>query len=220
MKRSLTKKPSNPIPKALENIFRAPSLVGTERIEDYNKLFKALAESVSPRNAIQWIYVRDVVDLTWQIRRERRIKDDVIKLHQKNIILKLLKDTYDDPSQDVPPGDPTSAGSSGNSSGTAPAMYRVFSAADEAQLWGSDYKARKEIEARLAARGYRDSEILAKTYIAAASQIESFDKRIESCERRRSAIMREIERCDEAFARALRNAPLDVIDGEFSEAAE
>lgn len=42
---------------------------------------------------------------------------------------------------------------------------------------------------------------------------------MEFLERRRASVMREIEKRDEAFARAVENARRDVIDGEFTEAA-
>jgi hypothetical protein len=202
MKRSLTTKPGKAIPQELADIFGAPPLVGAERIEEYNKLLVAVAASVSPRDAIHWLYVKDFVDISWQIFRERRVEVAIIKTIQKEVILELLKATHDSTSQ------------------TVISLYRVFSAADEAQRWLTDPKVQKEVEAKLAARGYGQDEIMAKTHVRAASQIEPVQKRIESYERRRASVMREIERRDEAFARALRNAPLDVIDGEFSEAAE
>jgi hypothetical protein len=202
MAHSLSKKSEFNLPEELAAIFGEPPLIGDERLQDYNSLFGAMAKSVSPHCVIQWLYLKDVVDITWQISRERRNEVATVKLYQKGVILELLKSTYDDP------------GSADS------AVYRIFSAADEAQKWASDPVACKEIEATLLARGFTTDEILAKAYISAGSSVDSIQRRIESYEKRRSNIMREIERRDELFARMVGSAALDVIEGDFSEAAE
>jgi hypothetical protein len=202
MAHSLAKKSEFDLPVELAAIFGEPSLIGDERLQDYNSLFGAIAKSVSPRSVIEWLYLKDFVDITWQIYRERKNEVATVKLYQKDVVLELLKSTYGDP------GSPASA------------VYRIFSAADEAQKWASDPIARREIEAMLLARGFTTDEILARAYISARSSVDSIQRRIESYEKRRSNIMRDIERRDETFARALGTAALDVIEGDYSEAAE
>src|ERR1700730_10042487 len=70
-------------PKELENFFDDPPLVGTERREDYENFFSMIAMAAKPADAIAWLLVKDVVYLSWEIRRERRIKAEIIKLRQK-----------------------------------------------------------------------------------------------------------------------------------------
>ena len=62
--------------------------------------------------------------------------------------------------------------------------------------------------------------MLARAYINGASQIDAVDRRIASYEARRMTVLREIERRNEKFARQLEKASSDIIDAEFSEAAE
>ena len=100
------------------------------------------------------------------------------------------------------------------------AVYRIFSAANEADSWASDPAARKEIDARLAARGHPPSAVLAEAYMRAARHLDAIEKRIALCEARKVAIVREIERRDAMLARDLAAASAEVIDAEFSEAAE
>ena len=107
------------------------------------------------------------------------------------------------------PADPLSA-----------AVYRIFNASNDAQRWATDPAARKEIDARLLANGHSPAATLAKAYMRGASDIEAIDKRIASYEARRVGIVREIERRNAKFARNLDRASSDVIDAEFSEAAE
>jgi hypothetical protein len=193
---------SKGVPRELKDVFGSPPLISGEDAEAYNGLLAAVAASVLPKDAIQWMFVRDIVDISWQILRERRIEVAVIETARKEVILDLLKSTH---------------GSSGQAES---ALYRVFSTDDEAQGWLADPKARKEVESKLAARGYQRDEILGKAYVRAAPQIGLIQSRLQSYERRRASILRDIEKYNEALARSLANAPLDVIDAEFSEAAE
>ena len=70
-------------PKELEQFFDDPPLVGTERREDYETFFSVIAMAVKPVDAIDWLLLIDVAYLSWEIRRERRIKAEIIKLRQK-----------------------------------------------------------------------------------------------------------------------------------------
>ena len=70
-------------PKELEQFLDDPPLVGTERREDYENFFSVIAMAVKPVDAIEWLLVVDVAYLSWEIRRERRIKAEIIKLRQK-----------------------------------------------------------------------------------------------------------------------------------------
>lgn len=100
------------------------------------------------------------------------------------------------------------------------AAYRIFDASDDAQRWASDPAARKEIDARLTAKGHAPTAVLAEAYKRGAGHIDAIDKRIALYEARRIRIVQEIERRKVQFARELDTASSSVIDGEFSEAAE
>ena len=51
----------------------APLLEGEDKA-DYIGLLEEVRRQVSPKDAIEQIYVRDIVDLTWELMRYRRIK--------------------------------------------------------------------------------------------------------------------------------------------------
>ena len=195
---TLTIKP----PRELVQFLDDPPLVGEETPGDYYNLFSAIVISAKPADAIDWLYIKSVVDLTWEIRREQAVKASIIKLKQKEIVLELLKTSCE---AETPLDE---------------SLYRIFRADDELRLWEIDSAARKLIDDKLAARGYPISEVLARAYINGASQIDAVDRRIASYEARRMTVLREIERRNEKFARQLEKASSDIIDAEFSEAAE
>jgi hypothetical protein len=61
-------------PAGLAKLFADPPLVGNESREDYEDVFAAIATAAKPADAIAWLYVRDITDLSWEIRRERMLK--------------------------------------------------------------------------------------------------------------------------------------------------
>ena len=60
----------------------APVLEG-ENKADYIGLLEQVRRQVTPRDVIEQIYVRDIVDLTWELMRSRRIK--VATLHKGQV---------------------------------------------------------------------------------------------------------------------------------------
>jgi hypothetical protein len=179
-----------------------PPLVGDETIESYKSFFWAIVADLKPADTIDWLYTKDVVDLSWQIRRERVVLAGVVKSFQTEVVRDLLKATVD------------------SSDAVQAATYRIFRASNDAQRWASDPGARKEIDARLTARGHPPAAVVAQAYMRGASHIDAIDKRIASYEARRVGIVREIERRNAKLARELAAGSSGVIDAEFSEAAE
>jgi hypothetical protein len=189
-------------PKELEALFDNLPLVGRERREEYDAVFSAIARAEMPSDAIDWILLKDLVDLAWEIRRERRIKVEIIKINQTEIICDLLKSTFDKADR------------------LGSAVNRIFSARTEAQLWASDPESRKTIDLQLKEKGHDPDSVLAKAYLRGARDIDAIDKRIALYELRRNAILKEIGRRSERKAHKLDKASSEVIEGEFSEAAE
>ena len=97
MGKSLIKTLSIKPPKELQPFLEEFHLVGDETAEDYISLFVAIVMAAKPADTIDWLYAKDVADLTWDIQRERAIKAATITLKQKEVVLDLLKSTGDDP---------------------------------------------------------------------------------------------------------------------------
>jgi len=201
MQHALTK--TGPImPPDLQCFLSDAPLVGDESLENYNTFFSSIADSIGPASAMEWLFVKDIVDLCWQIRRERMIVASLVKVAEKEVVVELLKVVYEEPGS------------------VESDLFRVFCAADQAELWTNDPQSRTEIEANLAAKGYGRSEIVARAYQKAAHDIDACEKRIEGYERRRAAVLKELSFCRYAFAEKVAEATADIIDAEYSEAAD
>jgi hypothetical protein len=183
-------------------------LVGDEKQEDYDAFYNSVVSTLDQPDVINQLYLKDFVDLSWQIRRERLILADIIRLYQKEVVLDLLKTAYKKLSGPI------------ESLATAD---RFLGADRDAQRWLGDPAARKEIDADLLARGYSSSTVLGLAYRKGAAEIDMVEQRIASYEIRRLMALREIERRNEKSARQLKKSTADLIEGElgaFKEAAE
>ena len=67
------------VPVAIAKAFGLPPLIGDEKIEDYSAFFCLMANERRPNNSMSWFYLKDVVDQSWDIQRERRIKASTIQ---------------------------------------------------------------------------------------------------------------------------------------------
>jgi hypothetical protein len=184
------------LPRELLWFFDDPPLVGNETSEQYEIVFAATANAVEPRDVIAWLFVKDIVDLAWETRRERIVKTQIIKNWQKEIVGELSNDSF---------------------LGNSPLFNN---AAAKANSWENDANARQVIDQELRKKGHSPFSILAMAYERGANQIDAIDKRIASYELRRILIIREANIHCERLARRLDKLRVDAIDGEFAEAAE
>jgi hypothetical protein len=74
------------LPLALAKAFGLPPLIGEEKLEDYSALFSLIADDLKPKNNIGWLHVKDILDQSWDIQRERRIKAMYIQNENQRLI--------------------------------------------------------------------------------------------------------------------------------------
>jgi hypothetical protein len=155
--------------------------------------------SVGAKDIIDWLSVKDHV-LDYQ--RLQEIKAATVQAKQIEVIEELLRSTYDPegPGEDM--------------------KYYISGAKNDARRWAANAAFAKKIDNKLDGRGHDRASILAKAYSLCANELQVLDKGIADREVRRMATLREIYRRDEYLGRRLQRASQQIIDGEFSEAAE
>src|ERR1044072_5362320 len=97
MSRALVKSLNLKPPKELRRFLETCHLVGDETADDYKAVLEAIVISARPADAINWLYVKSVADLTWEILREGAVKVAIVESAFKDVVLELLKTTQDDP---------------------------------------------------------------------------------------------------------------------------
>ena len=62
------------VPAEIRALLGESPLLATEDPNRYYALLAKLALEVKPRDFVEWLWVKDIADLTWEIIRLRRIK--------------------------------------------------------------------------------------------------------------------------------------------------
>jgi|SRR5580704_779209 hypothetical protein len=57
------------IPEDIREIWGGPPLLRNESAETSEKLAGQISQAVGPIDVIEWLWVKDVLDLSWEIRR-------------------------------------------------------------------------------------------------------------------------------------------------------
>jgi hypothetical protein len=212
-------------PKGLTQFFANPPLALNEKREEYEDLFDAIAAAAKPADAIAWLLVRDFTDLTWQIQREKNLIRKLMEIAEERAVADMLTPDKLDWTQGLDDDDVSLIPGRGE-------------ALDTASDWAKNPEARIEINKRLADQGYDATDILNKALCPGsqfkkldafdmhadldrfALRIEKADRRIAAYEQRRYTLLREIERYSDKLARRVEAVPSEIIEGQFTEAAE
>ena len=133
-------------PSGLALLFAQPPLVGNEKREDFDRFFSAITAAAKPIDAIAWLYVWDVACYSWEIRRERMVKADIIKSAQMEFVSELLRSTNLAQS---------------TRTGFSKRLPRLHPTA-EAREWFKNPKSQPIVAEILADNGYDRSDILAE----------------------------------------------------------
>ena len=162
----------------LSELLGPPSLLHGESDADYEALKMRIMAAVKPVDAIEHLYVRDVIDLQWDLLRFRRLKAHLL----------------------------SSSAPSGLAALMAARKYTHFNDARFASWLNNEPKAVKEIKALLTQWGLSEQDIYAQTMFKKINEFERLEKMAYSVEMRRNTALRELERHREAVARRLRDA--------------
>jgi hypothetical protein len=165
----------------------APLLPG-EKEADYAAIAGRIVGFSVPRDAIEDFLIRDVIDLTWEVLRLRRIKAGILKASMGRGVHSVLNDV----------GSP------------------IYDSGPLSESWAAgDERARKKVDTILAKAGLTLDEVTAKTLESKIDVLERIDRMLASAEARRNNSLREIDRHRDAIGAAVRRAIDEVEDVEF-----
>jgi hypothetical protein len=165
-----------------------PPLLPGENKAAYIAIAGRVAGASGPRDAIEEILIRDVIDLTWEVLRLRRIKAGILKASMGAGVHDVLNDVG----------------------------YSFLDNRPISEKWAAgDESARQEVDAVLAKAALALDEVTAKTLEHKIDVFERLDRMLASAEARRNNALREIDRHRESLGAAARNAVDEVEDAEF-----
>ena len=153
---------------------------------DYGDLLARVSAAVEPADILEE-FVRDVVDLSWEALRLRRLKAALLESSQHRGIRELSKLFFG---------------------------YREMD--DIAEGWQKrDKQVVRRVERALSSAGLTREHVMAETLSVELDNIERIDRLIASAEARRNAVLREVDRHRSVLAQTLRRAVEEPEDAEF-----
>jgi hypothetical protein len=187
-------------PEIRELLGPAPLLRGEDPAR-YAGILAQLAAAVRPRDFVEWIWVRDLVDLGWEAARARAAKTARIAMERRRAMEALWFAQYTSDLDAYP-----SMKSDSNA-----ALELIFAGdwPDEVAYFHFVLKERF---------GLAPTAVDDVAYALALADIEKLQRLIDNAGARRDAILREIDRRRESLARRLRQAAAEldeIIDAEF-----
>jgi hypothetical protein len=172
-------------------------LLPTEAEADYRGVAARIVALAQPKDPIEEFLTRDVVDLTWEILRSRRLKGGLLRAAVSKGVHRILLTIGYGRGQWGP----------GNDS------VDYF-----AEKWASgNADRRREFEEILKNSGFTMDEVMAEAFAAVIDPFERIDRLLASAEARRNNALREIDRHREALGAAVRRGVDEVQDAEFQD---
>lgn len=181
-----------------------PANGGVLSVYEDKKAFKQLmlqiAAAVKPRDYIEWLWVKDIADNTWDILRARRAKAVRLSLTRKTAIRNIIQTHDNDGSIDM-----------------QLSLDDVHMAQAQRVVDGDEH-AKARFAAILKRSGLTDQSVMDAAYNSEIVHVERLQKLIDNAVARRDSILREVDRRRDATAKRLRLAVEQVeqiIDAEF-----
>lgn len=185
--RNKSRKSPDILPPALtaleEDIFGAPDLLPCEDPSLYERLVAGISKAVAPADAVELIWVRDIVYITWEMQRLRTYKARRLS----EIYVGLVKKKLTPEIGSLEAGEAVEAWLEARGSGALQSPEEAF--ADLGLDW---------------------SGIAAEAYFQSVGLFERLDNAIAALDLRRSILFREMERRRDILARRMRDSVRDI----------
>jgi hypothetical protein len=161
------------VPAEFKTLEEPSCLLPGESRREFELIRQMIIEDIGPRTNIEWLWTLDLIELSWEILRYRRLKEKTLHVSRGNAIASLLQRL-------------DGAG--------MPARTRIMVQARcerAATEWSEDREAASEIEARLERNGLDSAAINAEVFAQAQQAFGLFDQLMQSAHRR-ITLLREI----------------------------
>lgn len=180
------------VPEQVRALLGPSWIIEGEDPELYEELLAGVGAAVQPKDLIDWLLLKDVVALTWEIQRTRRHRDSLMRLRRIEAMKTILSSIF-------PAGEHTEALALG--------------------WFHGEKEATKGVAELLAQAGLSAADVTAQSILTNAHEFDRLDRQNELHENRRDALLQQIERRRSGWAKQIRRASEDIVDAEFKESA-
>jgi hypothetical protein len=166
-------------------LFGPPPLINGEDLSSYQELEARICGGVKPADILEDIWVRDVIDISWEVLRWRRLQANLMQAHAYTGMRETL----------LP-------------------LVGVLKAQTLAEAWAARKPgAVEEINEALASAGLSMETVMANTLSLKLDELERIGRMVTVAEARRSAALQEIDRHRGTLGKKLRQAVQDLENG-------
>ena len=180
--------PSTLSPPDLKSLLGPPPLLDGEDAGAYDALYGHIRTAVAPRDVLEEIWARDVIDNLWETLRLRRLKVSFMRASAHEGVARLL-------------GPRTT----------------ILERGLVGRWAGRERAAINKVDGLLKQAGLDQEAIAAQTLALKLDTIERIERMIMQTEGRRNMMLREIDRHRDVLAQRLRQAATEIEDAEFEE---
>jgi hypothetical protein len=152
---------SHLIPAEIAEIFGNPPVLGVENCQAYDQLLTHLVLDWKPRNITEWLFVRDLADISWEIFRHRRAIANTFAISFREALNEVVNTELDVPSLEDP-GD----------------------------AWFASPRQQKKVKAELMNYGLVPEAVAAQTYYMKGDVVDRLHRLLALAEARRTAVTR------------------------------
>ncbi len=192
--------PAYAVPEQVRALLGPSWLIEGEDPKLYDELLGRVGAAVQPTDIIDWLLLKDIVAITWEIQRSRRQRETVVRMGRLKAIEQILDQTI-----------PAAEGS-----GRVTRSQEINCLASE---WlNGDPTGTKRVLALLKGAGFTVGDVAAYALTVQAKELGRIDDQVQRHEARRDAMLQQIERRRDGFAMRVRRASEEAVDAEFVEA--
>ena len=147
------------------------------------------------RDFVDWLLIKDIVALTWEIQRARRLSQSLTSLYQSQALADILQQLLPKPALHSPARDEHIK------------LVEQWSNGQEAAV--------KRVDALFARAGFGMSEVDAQALTEHAEEFDRIEARSARCEERKDKLLQQIERRLSGSAKSVLDASQGVIEAHF-----
>jgi len=200
--------PAHAIPEHIRALLGPSWLIEGEDPKRYEELLGRVGEAVQPTDIIDWLLLKDIVAITWEIQRSRRQRETVFRMGRLRAMEQVLEQAMP---REEGLAEPDDMGWQRD--------RRIWEVSDIARKWLSgDVEATGSVVKWLKDASFSLNDVAAQSLTAQADELDRIDNQVQRYETRRDAILQRIERRREGFAQRVRRASEEAVDAEFIEA--
>ena len=163
------------VPAEFKTLEEPSCLMPGESRYEFELIRKMIIEDIGPRTNVEWLWTLDLIELSWEILRYRRLKERALQIYRGNAIASLLQRL--------------------DGAGMPPQARNMVRARCEraANEWSEDQDTASEIETRLERNGFDSAAINAEVFVQAQQAFGLFDQLMQSAQHRRIMLLREMD---------------------------